>query len=253
MYRRRKQRNNIINLILVIFMLLVFLCGLFTFLFPFIWGAAVDREIYGDALDFLTREETTTASPPLMLQQEPTEPTLAYQELWDAMISYNQGIFEEGQSGLTSELDYQRPSFILADYGLNSEIFGVINIPVMELSMPIYLGATESNMAFGAAHMSQTSLPIGGENTNCVISGHRGYNGASYFRFIEKLSVGDFVYITNLWEDLSYRVCEIEIIEPYEFEKILIQEGRDMLTLVTCHPYASGGRQRYVVYCERVP
>ena len=97
-----------------------------------------------------------------------------------------------------------------------------------------------------------TSLPIGGENTNCIIAGHRGYNGASYFRYIDKLKVGDAVYITNLWERLTYRVCEIKIIAPHDVTEILIQPGRELLTLLTCHPYASGGRQRYVVYCERV-
>ena len=118
--------------------------------------------------------------------------------------------------------------------------------------MPIFLGATEQHMADGAAHLSQTSLPIGGENTNCVIAGHRGYNGASYFRYIDKLKVGDLVSVTNLWERLTYRVCEIKIIDPYDVTEILIQPGRELLTLLTCHPYASGGRQRYVVYCERV-
>ena len=73
-----------------------------------------------------------------------------------------------------------------------------------------------------------------------------------YFRYIDKLKVGDAVYITNLWEQLTYRVSEIRIIDPHDVEEILIQPGRELLTLLTCHPYASGGRQRYVVYCERV-
>ena len=118
--------------------------------------------------------------------------------------------------------------------------------------MPIFLGATDKHMAEGAAHMSQTSLPIGGENTNCVIAGHRGYGGASYFRYIEKMQVGDSVTITNLWETLEYRVIQIKIIYPYQVEEILIQEGRELLTLLTCHPYASGGKQRFLVICERV-
>ena len=73
-----------------------------------------------------------------------------------------------------------------------------------------------------------------------------------YFRYIDKLKVGDMVSITNLWETLTYRVCEIKIIDPHDVTEILIQPGRELLTLLTCHPYASGGRQRYVVYCERV-
>lgn len=94
------------------------------------------------------------------------------------MVRYNETIYAQGQTGLSCAYDYQKPSFRLTDYGLSDEVFGVISIPVMELEMPIFLGATEQHMADGAAHLSQTSLPIGGENTNCVIAGHRGYNGA---------------------------------------------------------------------------
>jgi LPXTG-site transpeptidase (sortase) family protein len=84
-----------------------------------------------------------------------------------------------------------------------------------------------------------------------VIAGHRGWRGADYFRHIDKLAVGDTVTLTNLWGTLTYTVADIQIIQPHEVERIKIQPNRDLLTLLTCHPYASGGRQRYVVYCER--
>ena len=84
-----------------------------------------------------------------------------------------------------------------------------------------------------------------------VIASHRGWRGADYFRHIDKLAVGDTVKLTNLWETLTYTVADIQIIQPHEVDKIKIQQGRDLLTLLTCHPYASGGRQRVVVYCER--
>lgn len=83
-----------------------------------------------------------------------------------------------------------------------------------------------------------------------VIAGHRGWRGADYFRHIDRLAVGDSVTLTNLWETLTYTVADIQIIQPHEVDKIEIQQGRDLLTLLTCHPYASGGRQRFVVYCE---
>ena len=102
------------------------------------------------------------------------------------------------------------------------------------------------------AVLSETSIPIGGANTNAVIAGHRGWGGASYFRYITDLTLGDEVTITNLWETLRYRVVGTKVIEPHEIENILIQPGRDMVTLLTCHPYASGGKQRYLVYCERI-
>lgn len=249
------MRNGKLRAFLIALMLLVFASGLTFLLYPYLWGAMVDREISLNAQGFLNRDKTEpTISEVIVTIDSPTEPekTRDYPELWTDMVRYNKTIYAQGQTGLSCAYDYQKPSFRLTDYGLSDEVFGVISIPVMELEMPIFLGATEQHMADGAAHLSQTSLPIGGENTNCVIAGHRGYNGASYFRYIDKLKVGDLVSITNLWETLTYRVCEIKIIDPHDVTEILIQPGRELLTLLTCHPYASGGRQRYVVYCERV-
>ena len=167
------------------------------------------------------------------------------------MKDYNQHIFAEKQAGLKDSFAYAEPSFTLSDYGVETETIAVLNIPNLELSMPVYLGANEQNMAAGAAHMSNTSLPVGGTNTNCVIAGHRGYSGADYFKHLDILKEGDSVQLVTLWNTLNYTVSEIQIIEPYEVEKILIQDGRELLTLLTCHPYASGGRYRYLVICER--
>ena len=248
------MRNSKLRAFLIALMLLVFAAGLAFLLYPSLWGAAVDQKISLNAQGFLNRDATAPITPEVIVTINTTKPEeeRAYPELWADMVRYNETIYTQGQAGLSCEYDYQKPSFTLTQYGLADEVFGVISIPAMELEMPIFLGATEQHMAAGAAHLSQTSLPIGGDNTNCVIAGHRGYNGASYFRYIDKLKVGDAVYITNLWEQLTYRVSEIRIIDPHDVEEILIQPGRELLTLLTCHPYASGGRQRYVVYCERV-
>lgn len=249
------MRSSKLRAFLIALMLLVFAAGLAFLLYPSLWGAAVDQKISLNAQGFLNRDATEPTIPEVIVTIDSLteqEETRDYPELWADMVRYNETIYTQGQAGLSCEYDYQKPSFRLSDYGIGDEVFGVISIPVMELEMPIFLGATEQHMADGAAHLSQTSLPIGGENTNCVIAGHRGYNGASYFRYIDKLKVGDLVSVTNLWETLTYRVCEIRIIDPHDVTEILIQPGRDLLTLLTCHPYASGGRQRYVVYCERV-
>ena len=249
------MRSSKLRAFLIALMLLVFAAGLAFLLYPSLWGAAVDQNISLNAQGFLNRDATEPTIPEVIVTIDSLteqEETRDYPELWADMVRYNETIYTQGQAGLSCAYDYQKPSFRLSDYGLGDEVFGVISIPAMELEMPIYLGATEQHMANGTAHLSQTSLPIGGENTNCVIAGHRGYNGASYFRYIDKLNVGDLVSVTNLWETLTYRVCEIRIIDPHDVTEILIQPGRELLTLLTCHPYASGGRQRYVVYCERV-
>ena len=247
--RRGKLRS-----LALLMVLLMFAAGLAIFLYPYLWGAMVDREISLNAQDFLNRDETEPTIPEVIVTiDSPTEPeeARAYPELWADMVRYNETIYTQGQAGLSCEYDYQKPSFTLTHYGLADEVFGVISIPAMELEMPIFLGATEQHMADGAAHLSQTSLPIGGENTNCVIAGHRGWNGAAYFLNIDKLRVGDELSITNLWETLDYIVSEIRIIEPNDIDQILIQEGRELLTLMSCHPYASGGKYRYLVICER--
>lgn len=243
--------------VLILLMLMLFIAGLGILLYPFIQGAMVDRQISMNAQAFLEDKDAQTQSHAIIVPDstEGTEPEVAlpnkYPELYLAMQDYNTQIWEEKQSGLCDPWSYEQPSFDLTEYGISDEVFGVISIPALQLEMPIFLGATSQHMADGAAHLSQTSLPVGGNNTNCVIAGHRGYNGASYFRYITDLQVGDTVTITNLWETISYTVTSTDIIEPTDVSKILIQENREMLTLLTCHPYASGGRQRYVVYCER--
>ena len=183
---------------------------------------------------------------------EERKPEQQYPELLAALQEYNQRIYAEKQSGLVDLEACEEPAADLTAYGIDDEIIGVLAIPVMELTMPVYLGASDDHLAAGATVLGNTSAPIGGNNTNCVIAGHRGWKGADYFRHIDKLAVGDTVKLTNLWETLTYTVMDIQIIQPHEIGMVKIQQGRDLLTLVTCHPYASGGRQRYVVYCERV-
>ena len=179
------------------------------------------------------------------------EPERQYPELLAELQAYNQRIYTEKQSGLVELESCEKPAADLTAYGIADEIIGVLEIPAMELTMPVYLGASDVHLAAGAAVLGNTSAPIGGDNTNCVIAGHRGWRGADYFRHIDKLAVGDTVTLTNLWKTLTYTVADIQIIQPHEANKNKIQQGRDLLTLLTCHPYASGGRQRYVVYCEK--
>ena len=182
---------------------------------------------------------------------EERKPEQQYPELLAELQAYNQRIYTEKQSGLVDLESCEEPAADLTAYGIEDEIIGVLEIPAMELTMPVYLGASDDHLSVGAAVLGNTSAPIGGDNTNCVIAGHRGWRGADYFRHIDKLAVGDTVKLTNLWETLTYTVADIQIIQPHEVEKIKIQPNHDLLTLLTCHPYASGGKQRYVVYCEK--
>ncbi len=241
--------------IVIVLMVVMFLVGLAVLVYPHYQGAKIEDEMESEAISFLesvqSEPSTETEEAPNETPPMPTEKERKYPELWEDMNSYNETIYAEEQAGLKNKASYRNPSFLLSDYGLESEVFGVVQIPKLEIQLPIYLGATTDHMSKGAAHLSQTSLPIGGKNTNCVIAGHCGWEGAAYFRYISELKPGDEIFITNLWETLTYTVTESKIIEPNETDNILIQEGRDMLTLLTCHPYASGGRQRLLVFCDR--
>lgn len=183
---------------------------------------------------------------------EQAEESMPYEQLYHSIQTYNEWLVTINQGNLTNSVSMAIVPFTMTDYGLPDEVFGVLRIPAMDLEMPIYLGANDANMAAGAAVLTQTSVPIGGINTNAVIAGHRGWSGYPYFLDIEKLQVDDLVYITNIWEELTYKVTAIRIVYPNNVDAILIQPGKDMVTLMTCHPPNSGGRYRYLVYCERV-
>lgn len=237
-----------VRTLLRVLYLSIFLLGLTIFSIPYAQRIRVQQKMDSSIQTFQNQETTVSAQTETL----PTEETRAYAELWEEMCAYNEKIHDEQQVSLSSRAALQKAAFQLRDYGRNDEVFAILNIPKINLDMPVYLGATDQNLANGAAHLSQTSLPIGGENTNCVIAGHRGWNGAYYFRYVPDLRKGDVVTLQNLWETLSYQVVETKIIAPSDVDAIRIQEGRELLTLLTCHPYASGGKQRFLVICERV-
>lgn len=167
-----------------------------------------------------------------------------------AMRTYNERIFEEGQTGMTDAWSDVDASFDFDGSGLEKEMIGYLTIPAMDVELPLYIGADQENLGKGAAVLAQTSMPVGGENTNCVIAAHRGYGGKAMFREIERLVPGDRVEITNLWETLEYEVVKCIVIYPDDIDAVKIIPGEDMVTLVTCHPYTKN-YQRYVVYCVR--
>ena len=184
-------------------------------------------------------------------QEPPEKEYTVLPELRKLMEDYNNDIYENGQENLVDAFAYETPAIDLTEYGIENGVVGLVTIPDINVELPLYLGANYDNLANGFAQLSETSMPIGGESTNCVMACHRGWYGMPYLRDVEMMEIGDPVYIQNPWETLEYRVSEIKVIAPYEITNILIQEGKDLVTLVTCHPYASGGLQRYLVFCER--
>ncbi len=232
--------------------LALFLAGLLLLLYPSLSNRRYDEGVEEQKTRFEQQleEESSRVTDAAKKEKKP-QPELPFEELYQELSRRNAELYETRQEGLTDPWAYEQPGIDLTEYGLEGNTIGFLSIPKMELELPILLGASRENMALGAVHLTQTSYPIGGENTNCVIAAHRGYSGAAMFRDIEKLELGDEIYIENFRETLTYKVAEIRVIDPTDIGQVLIQEGRDLVTLVTCHPYRHN-YQRYVVFCERV-
>lgn len=127
------------------------------------------------AAQFAARAEAQPTAPAAEeTTAEPPEPERAYPELYAAMQDYNAEIYAGGQSGLTDPFAYEEAPLDLAAYGYDDDVLAVLWIPRLNLELPVYLGASRENLAKGAALLGQTSMPLGGENTNTVIAAHRG-------------------------------------------------------------------------------
>lgn len=130
-------------------------------------------------------------------------------------------------------------------------IMGYIDIPSINVTLPIYHGTDTEVLQIAVGHLEWSSLPVGGENTHCVLSGHRGLPSAKLFTSIDRLVEGDQFYLSILGDILAYEVDEIRIVLPEEMDSLQIIEGQDLCTLVTCTPYGVN-TQRLLVRGHRV-
>ena len=116
-------------------------------------------------------------------------------------------------------------------------IIGYVEVPSIDVYLPVYHGTDESVLQVAVGHLDWTSLPVGGESTHAVMSGHRGLPRAKLFTDLDKVKIGDTFTITVLNETLAYEVDQIRIVLPVETDDLQIVEGEDYCTLVTCTPY----------------
>ena len=165
--------------------------------------------------------------------------------LYQDSIAYNEALKDRQDL----DVDFSDAALDLTEYGIYDDVYGYINAPAIGLNVPIYLGASDGNMAWGGSHLMNTSLPLGGESTNTVIAGHTGYFGMVVFDYIPSLDIGDTVSVTTYFDTLNYRVISKKEITATETNDIYIVKGKDLLTLITC---ARMGKSRYEVVCERV-
>lgn len=158
-----------------------------------------------------------------------------YETLWEAAYSYNRSMTERFNSYLLSE-EQQAQYRQLLNIGGNG-VMGYIEIPKLGVSLPVYHGTDAAVLQVAVGHLEWTSLPVGGESSHCVLSGHRGLPSARLFTDLDQLADGDIFMLRILNEVLTYEVDQILIVEPYDTESLQIEEGQDFCTLVTCTPY----------------
>lgn len=153
----------------------------------------------------------------------------------DRAKGYNSSLVDNGRrfSPSKQEDDLYRGILSTDDNGM----MGYITIPELRLKLAIYHGVDESVLQVGIGHIEGSSLPVGGDSTHCVISGHRGLPSAKLFTDIDKLVIGD-VFMLHVYDELlTYEVDQILIVEPEDYSALAIEEGKDYCTLVTCTPY----------------
>lgn len=211
----KKKKNNITTVLLVVLLL----AGLSLLLYPTVsdyWNSFRQSKAisnYAEKVATLDEDE--------------------YNRILSAAQSYNNKLAKSGQG--TSVDDTAEYEALLNVSGLG--IMGYVEIPQINCSLPIYHGTEDSVLQIAIGHIEWSSLPVGGKDTHCVLSGHRGLPSAKLFSNLDELQVGDIFMLRVLDEVLTYEVDQIRIVEPQETEELQIVSGEDYCTLVTCTPY----------------
>ena len=213
----KKKANNFITICLV----LMLLAGLSLLLYPSVsdyWNSIHQTQaIVSYAEEVAHMDEET------------------YDELWAAAQNYNRTISKQSNSYILSDTQKKEYENLLDVSGLG--VMGYIEIPEIDCSLPIYHGTEESVLQVGVGHLEWSSLPVGGESSHCVLSGHRGLPSAKLLTNLDKLVEGDIFILRVLNEVLTYEVDLISIVEPQETACLRVTDGEDYCTLVTCTPY----------------
>lgn len=158
-----------------------------------------------------------------------------YEELLQKAKEYNAELVNKANPfNLSEEEEAEYESMLHLS---SSDVMGVVKIPSIRVNLPIYHGVEESTIQNAIGHIPGSSLPIGGESTHTIISGHRGLPSAKLFTDLDQLEVGDYFMFQVLDDTYTYQVDQIKIVEPNDFTYLQIEEGKDLATLQTCTPY----------------
>ena len=207
--------------LITIFLFLVLLVGLSLVLYPSFsdwWNSKhMSRVItdYVNLIDDLEEDE--------------------YAELLESARQYNSSLLTR-TNGYTTTPEQKEQYDQLLNIA-NNGVMGYIEIPSIGVSLPIYHGTDDTVLQVAIGHLEWSSLPVGGESTHCVVSGHRGLPSAKLFTHLDKVREGDLFMLRILDEVLTYEVDQILIVEPHEVDSLMISEGEDLCTMFTCTPY----------------
>ncbi len=158
-----------------------------------------------------------------------------YETMLEQARAYNETLVGKEDRYNLSEAETEEYNSLLNVTGTG--IMGYVVIPKINVRLPIYHGTDPAVLEIAIGHIAGSSLPVGGESTHCVLSGHRGLPSAKLFTDIDQLEVGDQFMLEVLGDTLTYEVDQINVVLPDELEDIEIEEGQDLCTLVTCTPY----------------
>ena len=218
----------------VIFCVIIFITGLGIASYPFISNMVAQRHASQVVKDYETNVEE--------MDEEKID------AMKEAAKKYNEQLSNVVSVDDENENNEQGESYVdLLNIG---ESLGYITIPKIDVNLPIYNGTSQDVLSKGVGHVEQSSYPLGGESTHCVLTGHRGLPSAVLFTDLDKLEIGDEFYLHVLDEILAYKVDQIKVVEPNESGDLEIIDGKDYCTLVTCTPYAINSH-RLLVRGER--
>lgn len=158
-----------------------------------------------------------------------------YKEMWAAAADFNKELAESGNTLKLTEQQKEEYMKLLDPAGTG--MMGYLEIESIDVDLPFYHGTEDTVLQVGAGHLEGSSLPVGGESTHCVLSGHRGLPSATLLSDLDKLEEGDIFLLHVLDQTLAYEVDQIRIVLPEETDDLKIEQGKDYCTLVTCTPY----------------
>lgn len=163
---------------------------------------------------------------------------------------YNEVLFNSFTSLSSDKLSILSEENYNNTLNIGDGIMGSIEIPSIEVELPIYHGTSDEVLSAGVGHLNGSSLPVGGVNTKSILTAHRGLPSAKLFTRLDELVEGDLFFIRVLNETLAYKVTDIEVIDPEDVAGLEIEEGKDLVSLITCTPYGLN-THRLVVTGER--